>query len=356
MTELREKRVLWVDNVRAIATVFVVLCHATESIYSLNLEGMKELSNCEQALSLLLFTFGRLGVPMFFFISGYLLLGFEYDERKTRRFYSKNLLGLVVATEIWFLIYQIYNSVFYHKQLLLGECIKTALFMTQTPMTHTWYMPVIIGIYMMIPAVSNALCHANKLFLIPLVFSFIAVFVIPEVNVVMRLRGLPEFSSFLDLNFAGGGYGFCVLLGYILKKHIGNFRKIPQIIWLLILFFMMFITVWLQWYSYHCGVAYNVWYNCATLLLAAFSLTIVIVISPQEGRIIQLLSKYSFGIYLLHVPILQILMRYFHMPFHSLFSIGILTIMVLIISLLCSALCCLESHIARICFFVKIDA
>ena len=169
---------------------------------------MKELSNCEQALSLLLFTFGRLGVPMFFFISGYLLLGFEYDERKTRRFYSKNLLGLVVATEIWFLIYQIYNSVFYHKQFLLGECIKTALFMTQTPMTHTWYMPVIIGIYMMIPAVSNALCHANKLFLIPLVFSFIAVFVIPEVNVVMRLRGLPEFSSFLDLNFAGGGIRF----------------------------------------------------------------------------------------------------------------------------------------------------
>lgn len=352
-TELQAKRIVWVENARALAAVFVVLCHVTESVYSMDLEGMKMFSDWEQMAVLLLFTLGRFGVPMFFFLSGYLLLGIEYDEEKTKRFYRNNLLSLLTATEIWFLIYQIYNSVLYHRPLLVRECIKTALFMTQGPMTHTWYLPVIIGIYLMIPAISNVLCHGNRLLLIPLCFSFVAAFVIPEINVLMRLKGLPEISFFLDLSFAGGGYGFYVLLGYMLKRHFDDFRRVHQAAWALIMVFLLLITVLLQWYSYHCGVAYNVWYNCGSLLLAAFALTMVIAVSSQENRITQLLSKYSFGVYLLHIPILQILMRCFSIPVHSLLSIGILTISVLAISLLGSALCCQETHIARVCFLIK---
>ena len=352
---MKTKRALWVDNIRALATVLVVLCHVTESIYSLNLEGMELLSDWEQITVLIMFTLGRLGVPIFFFLSGYLLLGFEYDEERTKKFYSRNLLGLMITTEIWLLVYRVYNSFFYHMPFSLKECIKTALFLTQGPMTHTWYMPVILGIYTMVPAVSNALCSRNRLFLIPLSFSFVATFVIPEVNVLMRLKGIPEISFFLDLSFVGGGYGFCVLLGYILRRHLEDFRRVPMVIWALIAISQLCITVLLQWYSYHCGTAYNVWYNCGTLLLAAFSLTIMGSNFSRERKITHFLSKYSFGIYLLHVPALQIIMRFFHIQVRSLLSVGILSIAVVTVSLLLCALCCQETHVARVCFFVKDD-
>lgn len=350
---MQTKRILWIDNIRALATTFVVLCHVTESIYSLNTEGMDMLADEQQVIALSMFTLGRLGVPMFFFLSGYLLLDSEYDGNKTKNFYRKRLLPLLCATEIWFLVYQIYNSIFYYRPFSFGECIKTALFLTQGPMTHTWYMPVIIGIYLFVPAVSNALYRGNKLFLIPFGLSFIAAYVVPEINAIRRLKGLPEIVFFLDLSFAGGGYGVGVLLGYVLKKYLDDLRRVPGIIWISASAFLLVLTAWLQWYSYHCGIEYNVWYDCGTLLLAAFSLTVTIATKPREGKVWKLLSKYSFGVYLLHIPILQIVMRCFSFSYNSLLSVGALTISVLTISLLCSALFCKEKHIARVCFFVK---
>ena len=41
---IEKYRVKWIDLVRTEAIVFVVLCHATESVYKLNLEDVKQLS------------------------------------------------------------------------------------------------------------------------------------------------------------------------------------------------------------------------------------------------------------------------------------------------------------------------
>lgn len=94
---MQTKRILWIDNIRALATAFVVLCHVTESIYSLNTEGMDMLADEQQVIALSMFTLGRLGVPMFFFLSGYLLLDSEYDGNKTKIFLSKKIAAIIVC-------------------------------------------------------------------------------------------------------------------------------------------------------------------------------------------------------------------------------------------------------------------
>lgn len=90
------KRVPLYDVLRIIAILFVVLCHCSEYVY---------LPHNSLPYSVLHFL-GRLGVPLFFFLTGALVMSKEFDSRQTvKRFYSHNLLGLVTTAEVWIAIY-----------------------------------------------------------------------------------------------------------------------------------------------------------------------------------------------------------------------------------------------------------
>lgn len=54
-------RITWIDLLRSCAILAVVLCHAVEGIYSLNLEYMSQLSWGSKIFTFLAFTFGRGG-------------------------------------------------------------------------------------------------------------------------------------------------------------------------------------------------------------------------------------------------------------------------------------------------------
>lgn len=74
----KQTDILWINVARSVAILLVVLCHATENSYGLNLDFMSQINTTSKILSLSLFTLGRLGVPIFLFISGYLLLNRRY--------------------------------------------------------------------------------------------------------------------------------------------------------------------------------------------------------------------------------------------------------------------------------------
>ena len=50
---------------------------------------------------------GRIGVPFFLMITGYLLLDRAYDDEKVHRFWTKNCKGLIIVTVIWSAIYAV---------------------------------------------------------------------------------------------------------------------------------------------------------------------------------------------------------------------------------------------------------
>ena len=72
-------RIVWIDLLRCIAILCVVLCHATEAVYDFDLESMTPIRPTV-VLAFTLFTIGRTGVPIFLMVTGYLLLDRSYDE------------------------------------------------------------------------------------------------------------------------------------------------------------------------------------------------------------------------------------------------------------------------------------
>ena len=108
VTSCKNNRVFWLDIARTIAIIMVVLVHATEHIYRLNTQFFGNLSFSSKIFAHIAFTTGRLGVPIFLFLTGYLLLGKYYTERDCQLFWKKKWVNLILTTQLWILIYNIF--------------------------------------------------------------------------------------------------------------------------------------------------------------------------------------------------------------------------------------------------------
>ena len=62
------------DIARSFAIVAVILCHSVEYAYSVAMQDWKNLQGVDQIFRSLTFTIGRLGVPIFLLLTGFLLL------------------------------------------------------------------------------------------------------------------------------------------------------------------------------------------------------------------------------------------------------------------------------------------
>ena len=89
-----KKRIRWIDLARAFGILTVVLCHCVHEIYRLQLTYMSSLHRTGRLFGFAAFTAGRLGVPLFLMISGYLLLNRSYTADRCRYFFRHNFLRL----------------------------------------------------------------------------------------------------------------------------------------------------------------------------------------------------------------------------------------------------------------------
>lgn len=299
-----EKRVQWLDLVRTAAIICVVLCHSTERIYQFT-EQSYSFGLLYQVAKFTFFSAGRLGVPLFMLCSGYLLLDRQYDEQACIRFWKHNFLRLLLCTQCWFLIYDIYLHLANNAPLTLAGVAKDLLFLTAVNMPHAWYMPMILGMYVLFPFVANALRSMKpSMLLVPLGIYFFCSFVFPYMKNASDLFGFGTLSLRFSSGFSGGYYGLYFVFGYAIKK--GLFKKIPRPLLAAagLVFFLAVVSV--QVLGYLIKTPYKVWYDDLFLFLCALCIFEFLsrVRSVKAYRPVRCISRYSFAIYLIHVLLL----------------------------------------------------
>lgn len=345
-------RIVWVDYARALAILTVVLCHATESVYKMNLEGVGEASAFSQLSAFTLFTIGRLGVPLFLFMSGYLMLDRFYGLDDCKRFWRTKWCGLLVATEVWVVLYFLFLNATQGRPLSLSLLLSNMLFLEPVGMGHMWYMPMIIGLYLFLPFIANGLkmLDDDRALRFPLAIMVALLFVIPVLSATKQALGGSSEATLIDAGFSGGVYGCYMLLGYCVKKEA--FKAIPR--WLVVVagIAAFVLTILLQMFSYGEGVRYNVWYNNGLLLLSGISLFELLsrALTLRPNRTVAVLSYYSFALYLVHFPVRLLLAPIvLKWPFveasPNFFGVLVLFVVVLAISLL---LCWMVARIPKI--------
>ena len=215
-------RIKQFDLIRAIAIGFVVLCHETEVIYQFSIDSMMERGVTDAVIGLSFFTFGRLGVPLFLMLSGYFLLNRLYDEGDCVCFWKDHVLRLFLCTVCWFVLYDIYLTMIREETFSIINIIKDILLLRQVGLGHSWYMPMILGMYILIPFVANAL-HSMKrsMLILPCIIYIFYILGSVYISRVSQLFLGEPLNVPLSFGFSGGYYGIYFILGYakgFLKK------------------------------------------------------------------------------------------------------------------------------------------
>ena len=355
------KRDIALDIVRILAIICVIICHCTESIYSVNQDEWNTISILSGTFRTVAFTLGRLGVPLFLFITGALVLKKKIDsDDDVMRFYRKNLMPLLIVSEIWIVIYNIYMSLAWDMEFSFELLVKQMAFLELTPMNHFWYIPTIIGFYLVIPFISKILkTFSIKTLRIPLIIAIFISFIIPTINIVLSIFKVGEsYSSELDYTFLGGFLGIYVILGYLIKN--GLLKCIKNWFITLIGMISFILLVVIQIISFNHGVGYKTWYDSFFILIA--SVAIFEFINRIEfkninilNRVITYLSKITFGVFLIHTIVIKEIRRLLidNANINKSFKVIILSIIVYVVSVLIIYLFSRIKYVGKKVFLIK---
>lgn len=319
---MTKSRKIWLDVVRATAILCVVLCHSVEAFYHPVLLGQLQVSFPLWNIENLLFTIGRIGVPLFLATTGALMLPRDYPD--VSAFYKKSLLPLFLTTEIWIFCNYIFYCLVEHKTFDISRLILEMLFLKASSLSHMWYMPVILGCYVALPFISRLLQASTNLrqYSLLYILGIIIFFIIPTANVFFKeaITVIPVFRSQLDTGLWGSYYSFYIITGYLISKHqmLDRFKS-QSLLFGIILAFVLNSTGQYYLYSHHYyQSAFLYWYSdFAIFLIGIFTFELlrrryhnkaIIKFAP----VIEYISRCSFGIYIIHKPILVVLQKYFN--------------------------------------------
>ena len=187
---MSKNRVEWIDFVRAIAILTVLYIHATDGIYIISSDAIMNFTLFSRIFQYASLFIGRIGVPFFLMITGYLLLDRSYDDSKVRKFWAHNCKNLVIVTVIWSIVYVLALQFIAVESSVVNPVEAGNLFFS-----HMWYMPMIIGMYLSMPFVASALKHFDKKTILnaAIVFSLLA-FLLPFISTVLDMNGIKNVN------------------------------------------------------------------------------------------------------------------------------------------------------------------
>ncbi|MGN0873942.1 MAG: acyltransferase [Akkermansia sp.] len=306
MQQGNRDRIVFLDYLRAIAIVCVVIVHAAESVYCFNVAEYRGWTVFERVVMVGLFDVGRMSVPFFFLISGYLLLARYYDDERCRRFWRRNWLPLATASSFAIVLVGVWalrgdsGHVWAWKALA-----KAGLFVGPVPCGILWFLPVMVGLYACIPVVAVALERFSpRTLLPPLGVAMLMTMLIPTLSPLLRHTVHIGADAALSIGWVGGCYGLYVIAGGIMGRGMKLPTRAGGSLALGSAFFLSVMGY--TWLGYACGVAENVWYSSPLLFAASVCVFDAFSKMPhlRPCGAVRSLAACSFGIYVLHYPIL----------------------------------------------------
>lgn len=297
----KENKALWIDNLRALATIAVIGIHVSSDYVPV--EGTVSMSdfwigNVFDSLS-------RFAVPVFVMISGSLLLS---KDESTGVFLKKRFIRLLLPFIFWSLIYS-FNSLYLEQQngihnSFLEILHKILVQFRDGSSVHFWYIYMIIGLYLFIPVIGKWVRHATEK---DLLYFLIIWF-------VTMLLNQPVFEKFkpgIELSYFSGFLGYLILGHYLKIKTFSSPRK-SDLYGLILLVGGLLITIFGTYSGYYFSQKYiSDFYEPLSPNILFYASGLFLLFRNKDVRFKPLvivrnfISKYSYGIFLVHVLVLN---------------------------------------------------
>jgi surface polysaccharide O-acyltransferase-like enzyme len=315
----------YLDFLRAVSCIGVIVLH----VAAVSWWGADETSE-EWQIANVYHDIFRWVVPMFLMISGVLFLN-PLKQISLKLMLKKYIFRVAVATLIFIII--IYVAVSWELGLRFG--LKKAM-----TYYNLWYLYMVMGLYLAVPLIRIITNNITKkqyevLLMVLFVFSTFLPFII---------NFLPPFFHYFVLKayFPLGGYVIYFLLGYYLDKYGFRHKKIAYVL-ALFSFALMIVGTYLL--SIHNDRPMDNFITYLTPQTFFEALAVFVFVKGAYNRIsrwrllnriIAFVSKYSLGVYGVHVIFIVLLGKagINNSMFDTALSIPLIVVMVLGLSLI----------------------
>lgn len=297
--QVRATHLYWVDLVRVVAVFQVVLIHLSYVIFFKEepLSPNWQAANFYDSVS-------RMGVPLFFMVSGYLLLG---KREPVADFFRKRFMKVGIPTLFWSVAYLLWSVEAYTNGTMNPG--RVALSMLKTMYTgdveiHLWFLYILIGIYLVAPVLRVYVSAASRR---DLAYFMVMWFV--ATSMLELLQRLTGFRTALVIPVVTGYVGYFVL-GYFLAdiKLERRGRLLPALGWVVAVAVTYFGTSLLSVDAAPIDTYFYSYFSPPTILasICGYLLLKDLGQNPgRAGRVIRTVSASAFGIYLIHIMVVE---------------------------------------------------
>jgi Uncharacterized protein conserved in bacteria len=327
---MNRDRTIWLDLLKILSIFSVVVIH----VASFTFIEMPLFSN-HWHISNIYDSMVRFCVPVLVMISGALFLH-EDKEINIKKLYKKNILRLLTAYLSWNVIYYFYNMHFNN----INDNILNAPFIKEI---HIWFMPMIIGLYIITPILKSIVKDRKNTEYLLIVFLIFGI-VIPTIKEILIIDY--EAISYFLKDFKPE---LCGYVGYyILGHYLFTYRPYKDKSKIFILSYIITTTICVAgtiFVSSMMSIGALVFYDYFSITtfiqsISTFCIFEYIVskkkFSNKVNNIISKLARYTFGIYLVHMLVIYILQEFGFNSYviNSIINIPLLSIISFMISLL----------------------
>lgn len=340
MAEAKTRK-LHYDVLRVLAAFSVVMLHsAAQFWYDLDIRSkVWGIANSYDALF-------RFGVPIFVMISGAIFLDKAYTL-DIKRLYKHNILRMVILYVIWSVAYGLYDARSWDWKV---AGVKGILRELLNGRYHLWFIPMIAGIYVLLPVLKSWIDHTQQ----KTIEYFLVLFFVLQIlsETVRALTIMDEIHYILDLakvEMICGYIGYFVL-GYYLA-HIGIKDKLKKILYAMVLPSILGNVVLGVLLAWKVNAPVAAIYDSFGIFTFIISVTLF-VFACEKGsnakvgktcsKLLKELSANTLGVYVMHIGLMEYTMDH---GFHSMIVSNIIGIP--LYAMVCFIICALVAAVLR---------
>lgn len=290
-TDVSSKTQFGLSFLRILATFSVITIHVSGPL----VVKFDEISFFDWNVANFFDSISRYSVPIFFMISGTLLLS---KDHILMNFLKKRLGKILPPFLTWSIFYSFLNRYFFEDDSYsFIKIVKDVFYGAED---HLWFIYALIGVYLTVPILRKWIKDASKkeIQYVLIIWMFTLFFTIPKVKIYFPKIDLTYFSGYI-------GY---FILGYYLSLSI--YKRLVSI--LLIVSGVIITFIGTYYFTMKSSKFYYYFYEylCLNTFLVSSGMFMLFNKLNSSNKkfqlIIEMLNKACFGIYLMHPLMLKL--------------------------------------------------
>jgi surface polysaccharide O-acyltransferase-like enzyme len=298
------KRLLYIDVIKILAILLVILLHSSANfIYDVKV-------NSFDFVVLNFFdSMARIGVPLFFMVSGAYFLNNKNDVT-IKSIFKKNIFKILLVLIISSFTIELTKYLIMQNNITLKMFIKNVMLGDKV----LWFFYTLIGLYIITPLLREITKSKEKTqYFIFLYFMFVVLF--KYILLFYDGKAINDLYNKLSITMFNGYVGYYMLGYYLSSYNLSLFKK--KILYVLGIFGFILTFALTEYYSIKTGKFVISFYKNNTLNVFFYAVGVFIFIKSickdktNNNKFIKQLANLTIAIYPVHRLLMIIIEKYF---------------------------------------------